>query len=87
MLRHAYPEERKASAGSLSLVEALTMKKGVGLPCANWLEAGAAFLKSPRQGETSQHGVLRWRCGRLGPSTRCREGPPHGPCCCEKLGL
>ena len=33
--RHAYPEERKASAGSLSLVDALTMKNGVDLPCAN----------------------------------------------------
>ena len=33
--RHAYPEERKASAGSLSLVDDLTMKNGVDLPCAN----------------------------------------------------
>ena len=55
--RHAYPDERNARAGSLSLVEDLTMKKGVGLPYANWSEAGAAFLMSPRQGETSQHGV------------------------------
>ena len=86
-VKAAYPEERKASAGSLSLVEDLTMEKGVGLPYSNWSEAGAAFLKSPRQGEISQHGVLRWRCGRLGPSTGCREGPPHGPCRCEKLGL
>ena len=36
-LRHAYLEERKARVGSLSLVEDLIMKKGVGLPCANWL--------------------------------------------------
>ena len=63
------------------------MNKGVGLPCANWSEAGVAFLMSPRQGETSQHEVLIWRYGRLGPSTRCREGPPHRPCRCEKLGL
>ena len=42
---------------SLSLVEDLTMKKDVGLPYANWSEAGVAFLMSPRQGETSQHGV------------------------------
>ena len=85
--RHAYPEGSKASAGSLSLVEDLTMKNGVGLPCAKWSEARAAFLKSPRQGETSQHEVLRWRCGRLGPSTGCQEGLSHRPCRCEKLGL
>ena len=54
---HAYPEERKASAGSLSLVEDLTMKKGVGLPYANWSEVRVAFLMSQRQGETSQHEV------------------------------
>ena len=55
--RHAYLEERKASAGNLSLVHDLTMKKGVGKPYANWSRAGAVFLMSPRQGETSQHGV------------------------------
>ena len=41
--RHAYPEERKASAGSLSLVEDLTMKKGVGLPCAKLVGSWSRF--------------------------------------------
>ena len=45
----------RLSLGSLSLVLDLTMKKGVGLPCTNWSGAGAAFLMSSRQGETSQY--------------------------------
>ena len=32
---HAYPSELEASTESLSLVNDLTMKKDVGLPCAN----------------------------------------------------
>ena len=55
----------RLSLGSLSLVLDLTMKKGVGLPCTNWSGAGAAFLMSPRQGETSQYKEYVWR-GRLG---------------------
>ena len=31
------------------------MKKGVNLLYTNWLGAGAAFLMSPRQGNTIQH--------------------------------
>ena len=31
------------------------MKKGVGLPCTNWLGAGTPLLMSLRQGEISQH--------------------------------
>ena len=54
--RHAYPGEQEVSMGSLSLVEDLTMKKCVGLPCPNWSKARTAFLMSPRQDETSQHG-------------------------------
>ena len=30
------PGEAQGERGSLSLVEDLTMKKGVSLPCANW---------------------------------------------------
>ena len=55
----------RLSLGSLSLVLDLTMKKGVGLPCTNWLGAGAALLMSPRQGETSQYEEYAWRV-RLG---------------------
>ena len=39
------------------------MKKGVGLPCTNFLGAGAAFMMSPRQGETSQHRGIKLWCG------------------------
>ena len=46
--RHAYSSEHEASTGSLSLVWDLTMKKGLGLPYANWSEAGSVFLMSPR---------------------------------------
>ena len=55
--RHAYPDEQEASMGSLSLVEDLTIKKCVGLPCPNWPKAGGALLMSPRQCKTSQHRV------------------------------
>ena len=42
------PGGAQGERGSLSLVEDLTMKKGVSLPCANWSEAGTTFLMSPR---------------------------------------
>ena len=55
----------RLSLGSLSLVLDLIMKKGVGLPCTNWLGVGAALLMSPRQGETSQYeGIcVAWQAG------------------------
>ena len=53
------------SLGSLSQVCDLTMKKGIGLPCTNWLGAGAALLMSPRQGKTSQHRGMKLWHGRL----------------------
>ena len=55
--RHAYPGEHQTSPRSLFLVENLTMKKGIGLPYANWLEVEVTFLMSQRQDKTSRHGV------------------------------
>ena len=51
--------------GELVIVWDLTIKKGVGLPCTNWLKVGVALLMSSRPGETSQHrgmkcGVVSW---------------------------
>ena len=54
----------RLSLWSFSLVLELTMKKGVGLPCTNWLGAGAALLMGSRQGETSQHRGMK--CGMAG---------------------
>ena len=70
----------RLSLGSLSLVLDLTMKKGVGLPCTNWSEAGAALLMSPRQGETSQHedkmcGVAGWVSRKCLCETAARAAP------------
>ena len=70
----------RLNLGSLSLVLDLTMKKGVGLPCANWSEAGVAFLMSPRQGETSQHkgkmcGVAGWVSRKCLCETAARAAP------------
>ena len=69
------------SLGSLSLVLDLTMKKGVGLPCTNWLGAGAALLMSPRQGETSQYEAICVAC-QAGSQFSGYMRPPHGPCRC-----
>ena len=43
----------RLSAGSLSLVLDLTVKKGFGQPYSNWSGAEAALLMSLKQGETS----------------------------------
>ena len=70
----------RLSLGCLSLVLDLTMKKGVGLPCTNWLGAGTALLMSPRQGETSQHkgkmcGVAGWVSRKCLCETAARAAP------------
>ncbi|KAL6219287.1 hypothetical protein ACLB2K_007046 [Fragaria x ananassa] len=44
----------RLSLGSLSLVEDLTLKRGLGHPYTNWSGSGADPLTSPRQGETSR---------------------------------
>ena len=51
--------------GSLSLVEDLTMKKYVDLPCPNWWKGGGAFLISrgkvkPVSMEFEDRGVEGW---------------------------
>ena len=70
------------SLENLSLVLDITMKKGVGLPCTNWLGAGAVLLMSPRQDETSQHkgmmcGVAGWVSRKCLCETAARAAPLH----------
>ena len=51
--------ESRTTLRASELVRSCALGWGVGLPCTNWSEAEAAFLMSPRQGETSQHSSAR----------------------------